>query len=147
MQNRQKGLRDELKQLENWPLRGLFWLSKDLYEDKPGFRDFIEPEAKELHSIRNHLEHRYLKLHDGIWIDESKKREDAKFGLIDSLAFSLCREGFEAKTLKLIKLIRTALLYLALAINIEEQKRKKQRGNYKIIPAMPLDVWEDEWKM
>ena len=147
MRNRKKGIRAELKQLQNRPLRGLFWLSKDLYEDKPGFRDFIEPEAKELHNIRNHLEHKYLKLHEGMWMGKSKKREDTKSGLLDSLAFSLYREEFEAKTLKLIKLIRSALLYLALAINIEEQKRKKQRGDNKIIPTLPLDIWEDDWKI
>ena len=82
-----------------------------------------------------------------MWMGKSKKREDTKSGLLDSLAFSLYREEFEAKTLKLIKLIRSALLYLALAINIEEQKRKKQRGDNKIIPTLPLDIWEDDWKI
>ncbi|MBW1999919.1 MAG: hypothetical protein JRJ29_18405, partial [Deltaproteobacteria bacterium] len=55
-QNRKGGLRDEFTQRQNWPLRGLFWLSKDLYEDKPGFKESIEPDAQELHEIRNHLE-------------------------------------------------------------------------------------------
>ena len=52
------------KRENNWPLRGLFWLSKDLFEDKPEFKESIEPDAKGLSDIRNHLEHKYLKLHD-----------------------------------------------------------------------------------
>ena len=145
-QDRTLGLRDEIKQLDNWPLRGLFWLSKDLYEDKPGFRDLVEPDAKELHSIRNQLEHRYLKLHEGMWADEPKDKENIGVLFRDSLAYSIYRSGFEAKTLKLIKLVRSALLYLTLAINLEEQRRAKARGVNKIIPKLRLDTWEDDWK-
>ncbi len=42
----------------NWPLRGLFWLSKDLFDDT--FKSATEPDAAELNDIRNHLEHKYL---------------------------------------------------------------------------------------
>jgi hypothetical protein len=32
-QERQRGLRPEFDACDNWPLRGLFWLSKDLFEN------------------------------------------------------------------------------------------------------------------
>lgn len=142
-----KGLRDELRHLENWPLRGLFWLSKDLFEDKPGFKDYIEPDAKELHNIRNHLEHKYLKIHNEMWSGIPRRKKDSSLIFYDSLAFSLYRRGFEAKNLKLVKLVRAALMYLAFTINTEEQRRKKQRGDKNIIPVLPLDIWEDDWKI
>ena len=44
----------------NWPLRGLFSLSRDL--DAPDLQVVAQPDAKELADTRNHLEHKHLKL-------------------------------------------------------------------------------------
>ena len=55
-------IRPQFEASENWPFRGLYWLSKDLFES--GFREFTEPDAQALHEVRRHLEHRYLKVHD-----------------------------------------------------------------------------------
>ena len=66
-QERQRGLRPEFDACDNWPLRGLFWLSKDLFENAPEFRECLEPDAQELDSVRNHAEHKYLKLHENLW--------------------------------------------------------------------------------
>ena len=48
------------KNNENWPLRGLYFLSKDLFDE--AFLDVALPESKELAEIRNRVEHRYLTL-------------------------------------------------------------------------------------
>ena len=146
-QNRKGGLRDEFTQRQNWPLRGLFWLSKDLYEDKPGFKESIEPDAQELNEIRNHLEHKYLKLHDDMWMGPSERDHEMFRALADTLAHSMYRRDFQEKALRLIKMVRAALVYLSLAINWEEQRRKKERGPEAIVPGMPLGIWEDEWKV
>jgi len=61
---RKNGLEPVAADTRNWPLRGLFWLSKDLHEDDPEFRDALELEAQELRDLRHALEHRYLKLSD-----------------------------------------------------------------------------------
>lgn len=42
---------------------------------------------------------------------------------------------------------RSALIYLSLAIHCEEQQRSKERYPNDIIPKIPLDIWEDEWKV
>lgn len=145
--DKKKGLRPEFQQRQNWPLRGLFWLSKDLFEDKPGFRESIEPDAQELSEIRNHLEHKYLKLHEDLWSGPASDNDEVSLALADTLAFSTYRREFEAKTLRLIKMARAALIYLSLAIHCEEQRRAKERGPGSIVPGMLLDVWEDEWKV
>lgn len=145
-QNRKKELRPEFQRRQNWPLRGLFWLSKDLYEDKLGFKETIEPDAKELRDIRNHLEHKYLKLHDNFWRRPSKIDEDVITTFTDKLSFSLYRREFDDKTLRLIKMARAALVYLSLAINNEERQRAKERGPDDIIPHTHLSEWDDEWK-
>jgi hypothetical protein len=67
--------------------------------------------------------------------------------LADTLAFSIYRQEFEAKTLRLLKMTRAALIYLSLAIHCEEQQRQPEKTSQTIVPKMPLDVWKDEWKV
>ncbi|MFV1980020.1 MAG: LA2681 family HEPN domain-containing protein [Rhodothermia bacterium] len=64
---RTNGLRNFFVDRRNLPFRGLFWLSKDLFEDREDFREAMEPDAEELSAIRHHLEHKYLKLHEDLW--------------------------------------------------------------------------------
>ena len=142
-QNKKAGLRHSFQHSKNWPLRGLFWLSKDLYEAE--FKEFIEPEAKELSEIRNHLEHKYLKLHEALRSGHSSNNVETIWH--DNLTFSMHRREFESKTLRLIKMARAALIYLSLAIHYEEQQRSKEQCPNSIVPKIPLDIWEDEWKV
>ena len=144
-QERQRGLRPEFHACDNWPLRGLFWLSKDLYENAPEFRECLEPDAQELDTIRNHAEHKYLKLHDSMWSGPTDDRRT--FGIQpDKLACSLYRDDFTAKSLRLLKMARAALTYLSLAIHAEEKKREQLRPKKGIVLPMPVDLWEDDWK-
>jgi tetratricopeptide (TPR) repeat protein len=146
-QSKKNGLRKDYKQRQNWPLRGLFWLSKDLYEDKQGFMESMEPEAQQLNEIRNHLEHKYLKIHEDLWRGHPPQDDKILRGLADTLAFSVYRSDFQEKTLRLMKMARAALIYLSLAIHSEEKRRAKERKPGAIVPGIPLDVWEDKWKV
>lgn len=123
-QKKSKGLRSDFQNRMNLPLRGLFWLSKDLYE--PSFQDSIEPDAQEIWQIRNQLEHRYLKIHGDPWTGPFKNNGEIGSPL-DALAFSVHRQEFEAKALKLLKLARAALIYLSSAVNCEEYRRARER--------------------
>jgi len=123
-------------------------MSKDLYENAAGFKEAIEPDAAELASIRNHLEHKYLKLHEGEWAGRASLDDPMSRGLVDSLAFSVYRRVFEDKTLRLLKMARCALIYLSLAIHSEElQRRRNGEGSGKTALPIFLDVWEDRWKV
>ena len=137
-------LKEEFKDKENWLLRGLFWLSKDLLSC-PDYIKAIDPDAREIAKIRNHLEHKYLKIHDTLWRDLSSDN-DFVFNLKDSLAFSMYREEFELKTLKLIKLARAALIYLSLAVHTEEYKRDQEKEAGKVLPTQ-LEKYDDNWKI
>jgi len=143
-QSPKKGIRDEFAARANWPLRGLFWLARDLYEDNPQFRDVLDPDAQRMREVRNHLEHKYLKVHLEMWrgpdpVDQTCWRND-------TIASSLRREDLERMTLRLLKLARAALIYLSLGIHSEERLRASQRPPGSITPPMPLDTWEDDWK-
>jgi len=119
----------------NWPLRGLFWLSKEFFEDD--FKQVTEPDAEELALLRNQLEHRYLQLHSmGHGGDDSN-------ALYPGLRRSMGRHDFEGKTLRLFRYTRSALIYLSMAVRREEAMRSTDSG---IVMPMILDTWEDEWK-
>ncbi|MCW5963618.1 MAG: hypothetical protein KIT83_06240 [Bryobacterales bacterium] len=121
---------------ENWPLRGLYWLSKDLFED--GFQEAMEPDAAELNDIRNHLEHKYLQLHMEGPLSVAKSEQE-------TLRRSLTVEEFEEKTILILKLARAALIYLSLSVHREEQERNQKRSPGKMVAPAPLEVMEDRW--
>jgi tetratricopeptide (TPR) repeat protein len=141
-QGRRRALRPEFESSSNWPLRGLFWLSKDIYEDETGFKDSIEPDAREISTVRNYIAHKYLKVHDDLlW----RWKYDSADLFNDKLCFSIKRGELKRKTIKLFKLVRSALIYCALAIHFEEQSREKKRGDALVIP-MSLNIIDDRLK-
>lgn len=126
---------------ENWPLRGLFWLSKDLFEDD--FKSVTEPDAAALNDIRNHLEHKYLQLHvEGL----APVALENDSGEPERLAYALTTHDFAAKTLRLLKLVRAALIYLSLSVHREEGRRATVKTADRLVVPMVLDTWEDDWK-
>lgn len=133
------GLNSKFQDSKNWPLRGLFWLSKDIFESNPEFRDAISPDAQQLHEIRNHLEHKYVTLHDS-WMEFSQNNSISTEGIIP-LKF----EDFYKKTFSLLKLSRSAILYLSMAIHVEEE-RKRDSGGAGLAASIPLDSVDHEWK-
>lgn len=121
---------DALMRAGHVHLRGLFWLSKDLFEDE--FQNVTEPDAAFLNKIRNYLEHKYLQLH----LEMAPAAQQ-------QLGYSMNKTDFEARTLRLLRLARGALIYLSLAVRSEERCR---HDGSKLVMPMPLNVWDDEWK-
>jgi tetratricopeptide (TPR) repeat protein len=119
-QTHTEGLREEFQKRRNWPLRGLFWLSKDLYENGQGLGEPISPEAQELAEIRFNLKHNFLNL-----IDPPMPSSDTKGPpppVPDSIELSVYRGDFEAKTLRLLKTARATQMYLCFALHSERKK-------------------------
>ena len=142
-QTRSKGLRTELATFQNWPLRGLFWLSKEVYEKEAGFNDALEPDAQDLAELRNHLEHKYCKVHKfGAPQQLSLVREAV---LSDDLAYSIGRQELESKTLRLLKTTRAALIYLALTVKAQESLKIGTTSPGKTL-EMPITLFDDSWK-
>lgn len=126
---------DFLARRKNYPLQGLFWLSKDLFEDAPAFDRPLDPRGKEIWELRNALEHRYVKLlrrevpETHMW--------DGKVLGEDRLARRMTVQDFEDLTLRLLKVARAALIYLVLAVYIEEAgSDDESKDGYT--PQMPL---------
>jgi hypothetical protein len=130
-------LHPRLTTYENWPLRGLFWLSKDLFEEQ--FQAVTGPDAAELNDIRNHLEHKYLQVHDPMGMG-------ARTNEPDHLGCRISRPDLDAKTLRILKLARAALIHLSLAVRREERLRARQGDRQGLTAPLPLAVLDDDWK-
>lgn len=134
-------VRPEFQSSENWPLRGLYWLSKDFFEDD--FKSVMEPDAQNFHHLRNHLEHKYVKVLSTI-AGSSGKTKPGPFD--DTLAHTLPLQNLEGKTLKLLQLARAALIYLSLGMHREEMRRRERTPSNGLIMPMPLGTWDDNMK-
>ncbi len=130
-------LLDRFRQYPNWPLRGLYWLSKDLFDEQ--MKDATAADARDLHEIRNHLEHRYLQVHEG-WAWKL-----AGCDLRDALAMSVSSDEMFARALRVMRIARSALIHLSLAVTREEVMKAETRGD-TLVATMPLHVWEDRDK-
>lgn len=128
-----QGLNQLLSQSENWALRGLYWLSKDLYEKD--FDATIEPQAKEIAKIRNYIEHKSFKVVESLNFKHTEETE----------TYEIDRDLFIEKTLKVVKLSRSALMYLAYVFYEEESNRERFRDRKTIIPMEFINL-RDEYK-
>ena len=122
-----KPVRREFDQTGNWGFCALYWLAKDFFEKAND--EVAEPQARGLSDIRNHLEHKYLR----VTVAESPTVPP------DDLALLVSREQFEGKTLHLLKLVRSALIYLAIGVGLEERRREPSRAGVPIeeLPLTP----------
>jgi len=131
--SQKKGLNKIISDSKNEALRGLFWLSKDIYEQE--FDLTIEPEAKEIAKIRNYIEHKSFKVVESYnpnWTEETT-------------TYEIDRDLFMHKTLKVIKLSRYAIMYLTFLIYSEESDRAENRGDGVIMPVEFIGL-KDEYK-
>jgi len=120
------------KDYPNWPLRGLFWLSKELFDDH--LKRTTGPDARELHDIRNALEHKFLQVHEG-WARPFMRVVPSSEGL----GFSIDSDLLEAKALRVMKIARSALIQLSLAIGVEERARTRPDTLIGSMPVFELD--------
>lgn len=128
---------DRFANHQNWPLRGLYWLSKDIFEGE--LQAITEPDAQALKEVREHLEHKYLQVHQEWAVDEPSR------GTENLAVYPLGRDVLSVRTLRVLKLVRAALTYLSLAVHREEQERESANGAAFVASSM-LEPWDDDWK-
>ena len=138
------GLKPIFEDMENWPIKALYWLRKDFYGGQFNVDNSIELIADDLSEIRHHLEHKYLKVHDDTIVGEVSK-EPPTGTYEDTLKFSISRTTLQKAGLRMLKTARAALIYLPMGVHIEEERRKK---NYEDKPTLPIHStpFEDDWK-
>jgi hypothetical protein len=120
----------QFEEHENLPLRGLFWLSKELFDEQ--LKQTTAADARELHGIRNALEHTYLRVNEG-WAKPFmiNGTNNGSFGI------AIGSDELEAKAIRVMQMARSALFYVSFAIGVEE--RKKQLTNPDpLVGTIPL---------
>lgn len=111
---------------KNWPLRGLYYLSKDLFDKD--FNYTALPEAKELADLRNNLEHRFVSVQ---WYASQVPSTNMHTYII--------KDDLEKKTLKIMFMAREALIYLSLAMHLEEINKPDDGSLAVPIVPSPID--------
>jgi hypothetical protein len=128
-----KPIRKQFDTKSNWGFCALYWLAKDFFEKETD--EVAEPQARYLCEIRNYVEHKYLR------ITESESQISPP---PDDLALALSRKQFESKAVHLLKLARSALIYLAIGVGFEEKRREPGRaGPIEQVPT-PSYVLDSE---
>lgn len=128
----------QFERRENLPLRGLFWLSKELFDDE--LKQTTAADARELHSIRNALEHTYLRVHEG-WAKPFIINETSN----SSFGIAIGSDELEAKAIRVMQMARSALFYVSFAIGVEE-RRKQHENPDRSLGSMLLYGLDDKRK-
>ncbi|MBX7047308.1 MAG: hypothetical protein K1X86_15870 [Ignavibacteria bacterium] len=127
-------LRVEFEKRQNLMFRALYWLSKDLfYKKDENFTSALEPDARELANIRNHIEHKSFRVFSDRVVKDLSLIPDP---LQDNLSFSIGETHFHSKTLKILKMAREAIMYLSLGINHEERSKERPKG---FVPSIEVN--------
>ena len=122
-----------IENLNNKPLRGLYFLSKDFYSKDMEYLELTDPEARKIAELRNNVEHKYCKIH---WFKPDISEGESRY---DTLSYSINETDFSDKTLKLLKCVREAIIYLSLSIHVEEKKTDSENSDKLIMPLMMFD--------
>ena len=109
--NPANGLASVFTRSDNWLLRSLFWLSKELPSER--LLPSINADSDRLKTIADELENRYLR------VVELEPADDA---IVDN---TITRDKLEKAATDVLSLVRNAIVYLTLALHIEEKKRRQ----------------------
>ena len=134
-----KWIRENFQKSDNnFFIDALYWLSCDLFENEKIVSDpqkwkAPNPQSSEIRKIRNAIEHGWLRVAESectIWDKDN------------DFAYLVTPQQLQAHTLFLLKLVRSAMLYLTMAVKLNEASGTEERG---IVVQSPLDIMDDEF--
>ncbi len=141
------GMMEVFEKSENWPLKALYWIKKDFYESDLNVDDSIDLIADDIKNIRNHLEHKYLKVHESNSMKDLMENKSFRDTVYENeLRFSIGKGELLDSGYAMLKLARAGLIYISLSIHFEEQKHSGQEDTNGVILPIYSDIWEDSWK-
>ena len=117
---------------DNRALSSLYWILSEFYEV---YGEDSSAPNNDLVNLRHALEHKFVKVHEGEWSRKLQYESDHFFHISeDALSFY---------TLRLLRMIREALMYLVYAVEISENNKEKTG---KAVP-MYLSEYPDSSKL
>jgi hypothetical protein len=126
---------DSINLAQNPPLNAIYWIQKDFNNNLCGSPN---PDAKYLRDLRHALEHKYVKIClEKNLVNNSHYR--------DELAKYYSEQEFRDHIISLLKIVREVIIYLVMAVEIEENNKRSKINT--LIVNMPMTSYEDEWKI
>lgn len=120
---------------QNHPLNAIYWIQKDFYKK---ICESPNPDAKYLRDLRHALKHKYVKIClEKNLVSNSHYR--------DELAKYYSEQELRDHTISLLKIVREVIIYLVMAVGIEENNKRSEINT--LIVNMPMTSYEDEWKI
>jgi hypothetical protein len=119
-------IRKEFDTKSNWGFCALYSLAKDLFDtanDK-----LAESPALRLKDVKDCIEQKYLRV----------TTVSSPTIPPDDLALTIPREEFETLAMRALKLARCSIVYLTIAVRLEEQRRENIRTNTPIEELPPI---------
>ncbi|MBC3887606.1 hypothetical protein GH810_04710 [Acetobacterium paludosum] len=119
---------------DNRGLNGLYWNSRDVHNINDDNEDPVDLELADADHTRNCLEHRHVSIVNKVLPNSNDQNK----------IYYISEEELKQKSMRMLKLLREALICLCSAVNLEEDKRK---DNYKDNDIVNVSVYKDEWKI
>jgi len=135
------GLAPVFESSKNWPLRGLYWISKEFIGEKER-ESPLQPDAWHIAEIRNHIAHKYLKVFDHALVDTKQWRKASGH----EWEYPISDQELVNQTLKLLSLVRSALIYVSLAAYGEES-RKRAEIDDGLLGELQLFEVDDKYRL
>jgi hypothetical protein len=130
--NNHRKFKEFIRKTDTKALLGLYWLSRDIYannlRNNDEYIECLEPDAQNLDDLRNFLEHKHTRIH----MFDYDPKSDKLFNEPENIAKDISLKEFTLKTLKMLKLVRNALIYLSCAVCIEESKKMPSNVDLEI---------------
>ena len=116
----------------NIALNALYWSYSEFIKN---FWPNEEASERDLYTLRNALEHKFVKIHE--------YTNDCKLEIADDNFYHIGEQALIEQCVRLVELARECIMYLVYAIDIEESKKEKSD---KAISLQVVD-FDDEWKI
>lgn len=132
-------IKDNFKNKDiNYFIDALYWLACDL-TDNPDVTNNPEkwkapnPHAAEFRKIRNAIEHGWLRV---------AEQDSRVWGKDSDFSYRITPQLMQERTLEVLKLARSAMLYLCMAVSYNEFQNKKSED---LVATSPIFLVEDEF--
>ena len=116
----------------NIALNALYWSYSEFVKD---FWPSEDASERDLYTLRNALEHKFVKIHEYL--------DDYKLEIADDNFYHIGEQVLIEQCVRLVELARECIMYLVYAIDIEESKREKSD---KAVSLQIID-FDDKWKI
>ncbi len=117
---------------DNVAMTSLYWVLSEFYDV---FGNDEDPPEKNMCTLRNAMEHKFVKvLSFGV--------DDKTLTIKGDQFYHITEEKLKNNTLKLLRLVREALMYLVYAVGINESRK----GQLEKSISLNIQDYPDEWK-